>query len=45
MSIDDVFQTLEFLSRVVTRGHDETEALLALVAKLEASVGLKRSLA
>lgn len=43
MSVADVLQTLEFLSRVVTRGHDETEKLLALVAKLEASVGLQPS--
>jgi hypothetical protein len=40
MSVADVLQTLEFLSRVVTKGHDETEALIALVARLEAAVGL-----
>ena len=45
MTVADVLQTLEFLSRVVTRGHDETEQLLALVARLEAAAGLKPSMA
>lgn len=40
MSEQDVLLVLSFLSRVVTRGHDETEALLALVGRLEAAVGL-----
>lgn len=43
MSASDVLLLLEFLSRVVTRGHDETEALCALVSRLEASVGLVRA--
>lgn len=40
MSVADVLLLLDFLSRVVTRGHEETEALVSLVERLEASVGL-----
>jgi len=40
MSPEDVAWMLEFLKRTVTRGHEETEALLRVVEKLERAAGL-----
>lgn len=40
MSPEDVAWMLEFLKRTVTRGHEETEVLIRVVAKLEKIAGL-----